>query len=195
MEEKGKLQKIKKSCKAGYVVSRVFCILSIVGCVCALVGGIVILSMGKEFDEKVAQEVQNGNVSIEEKIGGYQVLGVSLGDPSSLRSDVPAIREALQDHPYCIEVSLYCFLAALETAIIAVMMGLAASAFSMIRKEDSPFTEKVIKRVLIVMIALSAIVLLTAGLGQGALSAILTWVVYSILDYGKVLQIQSDETL
>ena len=81
------------------------------------------------------------------------------------------------------------------TAIIAVMMKVTGSVFALIRKEDNPFTDNVIKRVLIVMIVLSGILFLTSGVSLGVLCGILTWVVYTILDYGKTLQIQADETL
>jgi hypothetical protein len=45
------------------------------------------------------------------------------------------------------------------------------------------------------MIVLSAVMLFTVSAGFAALGAITTWVVYTIMDYGKTLQVQSDETL
>ena len=195
MEENVKLEKIRKSCSVGEKVSTVFCIIAIVGCVMAIVAGIAIINMGSEFDDKVIQMSDSGVVDIGNKIGGYQIMGISLGDPSNIRSDVPAIQEALKDHPYSVEVSMYCFLAAGMTAIIAVMMKVTGSVFALIRKEDNPFTDNVIKRVLIVMIVLSGILFLTSGVSLGVLCGILTWVVYTVMDYGKTLQIQADETL
>ncbi len=195
MEESVKLEKIKRSCTVGEKVSTVFCILSIVGCVLAIVAGIAVVNMGRKFDDKVLELSESGVVNIGNKIGSCQVMGISLGDPSNIESDVPAIREALKDHPYSIEVGMYCLLIALSTAVVAVMMKLTGSVFALIRQEDSPFTDKVIKRVAIVMIVLSAFVFLTSGVGMGVLCGILTWVVYTVLDYGRTLQIQADETL
>lgn len=195
MEENVKLEKIRKSCSVGEKVSTVFCIIAIVGCVMAIVAGIAIINMGSEFDDKVIQMSNSGVVDIGNKIGSYQIMGISLGDPSNIRSDVPAIQEALKDHPYSVEVSMYCFLIAGMTAIIAVMMRVTGSVFALIRKEDNPFTDNVIKRVLIVMIVLSVLLFLTSGVSLGVLCGILTWVVYTVLDYGKALQIQADETL
>ena len=80
-------------------------------------------------------------------------------------------------------------------AVAAVLVKLVGSVFGLIMKEDSPFTDKVIKRIVIVLLAVSAVMLLTTGMAFGVLGAIITWVVYTILDYGKTLQIQSDETL
>ncbi len=195
MEENMKLEKIRKSCSVGEKVATVFCIVAIVGCVLALVGGFAVLGMGKKVDDQVMAMSEKGQVTLTNKIGGVRLLGVDLGDPSGLESDIPAIQEALKERPYCIEIAMLCFMAALMTGILAVMMKLSGSVFALIRKESSPFTDKVQKRVLIVMIVLSGLVLLTAGAGSGILCCIVTWVVYTIMDYGRTLQIQSDETL
>ena len=195
MEENRKLERIRKSCGVGEKLTTVFCIIAIVGCVILLIGGFAVLNMGKRFDDQVNAFSNEGKIDVTDRIGSFRLLGVDLGDPTQIESDVPAIREALKDHPYSVEVSTICFLTAFMTAIMAVMMKMAGSVFTLIRKEESPFTDKVIKRVLIVMIVLSGIVFLSAGLGSGALCGVLTWVVYTILDYGKTLQIQSDETL
>ena len=80
-------------------------------------------------------------------------------------------------------------------AVAAVMMKLLSSVFAMIEKEDTPFTDKVIKRVTVVMIVISGFLFLTAGSALGILSGLATWVIYTVMDYGKTLQIQSDETL
>ena len=80
-------------------------------------------------------------------------------------------------------------------AVCAVLMKLISGTFAIIEKEDNPFTDKVIKRVTVVMIIVSAFLFFTAGASFGILGGLVTLVVYSILDYGKTLQIQSDETL
>ena len=90
---------------------------------------------------------------------------------------------------------MFAFVAAMLTAIMAVLFKLIGSVFSLIRKEDNPFTDKVIRRIVIVMTVLSVIIFFSSGMGYGILVGILTWVVYTVLDYGRTLQIQSDETL
>ncbi len=195
MNENVKLESIRKSCTVGERVANIFCILAIIGCVLTLISGVVILNMGKEFDDKIAVLENSGNVSIHNTIGGYKVMGINLIDPANIESDLPSVEAALKDHPYCIEVSVSLFMLVLFTAILAILMKLAGSVFSLIRKEDNPFTGNVIKRVVFVMITLSVILVLTSGLGKGVLCGILTWVVYTIMDYGRMLQIQSDETL
>ena len=42
---------------------------------------------------------------------------------------------------------------------------------------------------------MSALLIFTTGAIYGVLGFLITWVVNLVLDYGKTLQIQSDETL
>ena len=195
MEENIKLERIKKSCGVGEKVTMIFCIIAIVGCVLSLIAGFTILNMGKDFDAKFAAWNEYGHMSVGNSIGGIKMLHINLEDPSSLESDIPAISEAIKDHPYAVEVSMFAFVAAMLTAIMAVLFKLIGSVFSLIRKEDNPFTDKVIRRIVIVMTVLSVIIFFSSGMGYGILVGILTWVVYTVLDYGRTLQIQSDETL
>ena len=116
-------------------------------------------------------------------------------DPDDWESDVPAIQEALTNRPYTTIYGGYCFGIAAVIAVCAVLMKLISGTFAIIEKEDHPFTDKVIKRVTVVMIIVSAFLFFTAGASFGILGGLVTLVVYSILDYGKTLQIQSDETL
>ena len=79
--------------------------------------------------------------------------------------------------------------------ILAVMLKLIGSVFRIIREEDNPFTDKVINRILTVMVVASIVMFFSPGTVYGILGLIITWVVHTILDYGKTLQIQADETL
>ena len=74
-------------------------------------------------------------------------------------------------------------------------MKLTGSVFGLIETEETPFTDKVIKRITIVLGVLSFLLLATCGSALGIISGLVTWVVYNVLDYGKTLQIQADETL
>jgi len=204
MNENAKLERIRKSCKVGKTVSTVLCIIAIVGCVLALAAGITVMCMGKSFDQIVERAGGEGEISVTLGSGGFpgrfklvdiDLDDLGLSDPGRLESDIPAIQKAIDDHPYSMLVSVYLFTAALATAVIAVILKLVGSVFGLIMKENTPFTDKVARRVLIAMIVTSAVLFFTAGMAIGALGGIITWVVYTIMDYGKTLQIQSDETL
>ena len=195
MEENVKIAKIKKSCSVGKKVSVILCIICIVGTVLALAGGIIIFSMGKKFDNEMEQAIEEGYISTGSSIGSSNFVHFETFDVSNLHSDIPAWQAAIDDHPYAISYGATCLSIAGITALVAVLMKLMSGTFQLIIKEDSPFTDKVIKRVVIVMIIVSAALFFTTGMAFGALGGIVTWVVYSIMDYGKTLQIQSDETL
>ena len=45
------------------------------------------------------------------------------------------------------------------------------------------------------MIVTSIVLFFTPGMVFGVMGLVLTWIVITIMDYGKTLQIQSDETL
>ncbi len=195
MEENEKIAKIKKSCSVGKKISSVFAVIAIVGCICTLVASIAIFQMGKRFDDKVQDGIERGVISEDDEFGSVKLFNFNVKKIEKIHSDIPAVQEALNDHPYSITYGIYCLVISIACAGTAVLLKLVSGAFELIIKENTPFTDKVIKRVLIVMIVISAILLLTTSTGFGILGGITTWVVYTIMDYGKTLQIQSDETL
>ena len=195
MEETVKIEKIKKSCNVGKKVSNILCIALIVGCVVALAGGIWIFAQGKQFDDMIEQGIEQGIITTGDDVGSVKLIHIEAINASTIHSDIPALQEAIDDHPYAVSYGMTLLATAGFMAVAAVLVKLVGSVFGLIMKEDSPFTDKVIKRIVIVLLAVSAVMLLTTGMAFGVLGAIITWVVYTILDYGKTLQIQSDETL
>ena len=194
-EESVKIAKIKKSCSVGKKISNIFFVICVVAFIFALTGSITIFSMGKRFDTAVEKAEAAGYVTTGSSIGNVSGININIDDVTSLHSDIPQLQAAIDDHPYCIYYGSVCVIIAIAVLGTAVLLKLISSVFDLIIKEDSPFTDRVIRRVMIVLIALSAVMLLTTSPGFGLLGGIITWVVYAIMDYGKTLQIQSDETL
>ena len=194
-EENEKIAKIKKRCHLGKTLSKIFFAICVVGSICALVSGIVIFNMGKDFDNAIAQGVAAGYITSGSSIGAVSGINITVDDVTSLHSDIPAVQEAINDHPYSIYYGTICIIATIITVGVSVLLKLIGSVFDLIIKEDSPFTDKVIKRVTIVLIAVSAVMMLTTSAAFGMLGLVVTLVVHAIMDYGKTLQIQSDETL
>ena len=195
MEENVKIAMIKKSCSVGKKICAILSIIAIIGCVCAAVASFAIFGMGKEFDNKVQQGIEAGIINSENEFGSVKMININVGTVKKWHSDVPALQKILDEQPYCITYGTYCLIMSIFCAACTVILKLAGSVFELIIKEDTPFNDKVIKRVVIVMIVLSAVMLFTVSAGFAALGAITTWVVYTIMDYGKTLQVQSDETL
>ena len=195
MNENEKIERIKKSCKYGKIVSNIIFIIFVVLAVCAAVGSGVIFNMGKDYDQMVEKYIEEGKVFTEDSVGSVRVFNINVGNPSNMTSDSEFIQKALDDHPYCVTNGLYCIIFSAIMIVIAVTVKLISSVFDLIEKEDNPFTDNVIKRVTVVMGVSSAMLFFTTGLLFGIIGAITTWVVYMIMDYGRMLQIQADETL
>ena len=194
-EENIKLAKIKKSCKFGKKVATILCIIAIVGCVCSMVAGIALLVNSERFEPEFVKYVDEGKIDTSNGIGkvsGISIQGINVND---WKSDIPALQKALTERPYTTVYGIYCIIVSLSVAVCSVMIKLLSSVFELIEKEDTPFTDAVIKRVTVVMIVISGFLLLTAGAAFGILGGLVTWVVRTVMDYGKTLQIQSDETL
>jgi len=195
-EENAKIAKIKKSCHAGKIVSNIICIFFAVAFAAAIIGSIMTFANGKEFDLIIQSAEERGVIDNADRIGSARLFDINLGIvPENIESDIPAVREALEDHPRAFMYGSYMLIMGIAFAIVAVLSKLVSSVFALIEKENTPFTDKVKKRVTIVMIITTVILFLTTGTPFGALFILLTWVVSSVLDYGKTLQVQSDETL
>ena len=194
-EENEKIQKIERSCRGGRKVSNILFVIAVVGCIITLILGIVILCMGRSFDDAFTLAVEKGAITQADRIGSFRFFVFDLPVPANLESDIPAVQAAIDDHPASVTYGSLCLFFAVSTALLAVFMKLLNSVFKLIIEERSPFTDKVRKRVLVVMLFSSIVLCFSAGFGFGCLSGIVTWVVITILDYGKTLQVQSDETL
>ena len=186
-----KLERIKKSCHIGKIVSNILCTVAIVGCMASLIAGICVYTQREKFEPQLVTLQEEGKYETDR----IRAVSIDLGDPDEWHSDIAAVQQTIDEYPYTFSLSTYCLLISLMTGISAVMIKLISKVFATIETEETPFNDKVIKKVLIVMLFTSAILLMTSGLGTGALGALITWVVYAVLDYGKTLQIQSDETL
>lgn len=190
-EENIKIAKIKKSCRIGKIVSNIMCVMAIVGCVCCAVAGIMVFATKAETEPQIVALTDEGKFDTER----FNTVYVDLGDPEDWHSDIPALQNIMDEYPYSFSLSTYILMMAGLLAVTAVLTKLISKTFETIEKEDTPFTDKVIKKVMIVMIFGSALLFLTTGMAQGVLGGLVTWAVYNILDYGKTLQVQSDETL
>ena len=108
---------------------------------------------------------------------------------------IPAVQNYADEHPYSLGFGTYCLGVSVIVFLFTVVMFLISGTFAIICKSETPFEKKVLKRVLISMIIVSVALAFTAGFGFALIGGLLTWAVYTILDYGRVLQEQVDETL
>lgn len=203
-EEVTKLAKVKKSCRAGRIITKVLMIIGIVAVSLSLIGGISIMAMGDRFDSAVisagSDTELNESVSVSSFPGGNGVV-LRIEDTD----DIEAIKgnltitslaenfgEGLTLHTM---FGLYLFFICAMCIGMTLIMYFLTSTFAIIEKEESPFSKRVIKRLTAVFIVVSVVMLLTLGWGAALIMGVTTWALYTIFDYGRILQIQADETL
>lgn len=195
-EENIKLAKIKKSCHIGKIISTIVLALSLFMLVVGIWGGIKVLSMGKAFDDMVTKDTYTGVFSSSNNAGSVAVIDVKFSSlPLDLRSDIPAVQEALDDHPLSVIYGSYILSMSVIMLAVVALVFLVRSVFAIIEKEGNPFTTKVKKRIKVVLIATSVMLFLTSGTGPCILGILIMLAVNAILDYGITLQTQSDETV
>ena len=195
MEENVKLEKINHSCEVGEKVTKIFFIFFIILGICCLVFISIIAAKGNAFESFIQRHVDLGHISFENSIGSSKAVNITIMNPNNIHSDVKAIRDAIANRPYSVVFMIYGIAGFIIFLVMAVMMKLVGGALRIIREEENPFTDKAIRRIETVMIVTSIVMFFGPGTVFGILGLVVTWVVYTIMDYGKTLQIQSDETL
>lgn len=209
-EESIKLSRVKRSCKTIKTVTRIIGIIGIVATMIALISGSVILSNAKKFEEEFHKAEATADPGkkdgkLEIKVMNVEAVHVETDivspsfvnfvDNLDLQSTNPKLQEYLDNYPISFVLGCYLIFVSLLVAVFTVVMHLISKTFELMEKEDTPFTKRVAKRLLIIGIVLSAGFAMAAGIGIGAVGGLLTWVVYTIMDYGVTLQTQADETL
>ena len=201
-EENIKLQNVIKSCKAARVCSRVIMIMLMVATVLTLITGIVMIANKDSMDAKIKEGISESDIKKELSIGSFKIGtingdDVAFADGLELESSVPALQKYFEDNQdsYALLIGFYCIFAAVICAILTFAVWMILSVFNTIIKEGNPFADSVPKRILISMVTLTVLVAVTTGAGFAVLLGLTTWAVYTIVDYGKQLRIQSDETL
>ena len=193
--ENEKLLAVKKSCKGVKIVSLILFILTVVATIICLAGAIVMTTCSDKIDPKIMEAEEQGYVSADVMIGGMKVGNVDLPDPDNWHSDVPAIQQKFDEGSVSFVMGIYLFIIFGSLLFLDIVLFLFHSVFSIIVKEETPFSKRVIRRLLISLILVDILIGGTIGWGFLILGGFVTWAIITIMEYGRQLQIQSDETL
>ena len=201
-DENKKLEAVRKSCVAAKAASVIVMILFIAATTMSLAGGLVLMLKSEATDKKIEKQFAGINEDKEISIGKYHIAtigrdGIVVDKKMEVTSSIPTLNAyfAQKSKSLSFVLGAHVLLIAVFMAILTVSATFIMNVFDIIIKEGNPFTEKVKRKLTIAMTVLSAMVFFTAGIGFGALCGIVTWAVYTIMDYGCVLKTQSDETL
>lgn len=183
-EQELKLQQVKKSCKTISTVIKVLKILVVAIFVVFLVAGIVCYNVDNTFVTDAIRSRMNinsmdVNIRLESHIGAFRI------DPQAF----------LEHGGLAVLIAAYCIIGAIAVAIVEVILWFMGSIFKEIQESETPFSEAVIKKLKITLIVISLLVFISSGIASGAIAGLASWCIYTIFQYGFVLQKQSDETL
>ena len=202
-QENIKLNRIKKSSHVAGIVTRIVFILCVVASMILIVTSIVMIADRTNMNAQIKAGIEGANdVDVTKKVGPINVHLLRFSKDSfditkyqKIESSIPALEKALSDTPYSLTLGFTLLTAGLNVVLLAIAMFQLYSVFDIIGKEDSPFTQRVLKKLLFALIVIDIVIAFTAGLGTAAVAGLVTWALYTIMDYGRLLQTQSDETL
>ncbi len=202
-QENIKLNRIKKSSHVAGIVTRIVFILCVVASMILIVTSIVMIADRTNMNAQIKAGIEGANdVDVTKKVGPVNVHLLRFSKDSfditkyqKIESSIPALEKALSDTPYSLTLGFTLLTAGLNVVLLAIAMFQLYSVFDIIGKEDSPFTQRVLKKLLFALIVIDIVIAFTAGLGTAAVAGLVTWALYTIMDYGRLLQTQSDETL
>ncbi|MCR5399370.1 MAG: hypothetical protein K6E68_07535 [Lachnospiraceae bacterium] len=201
-DESMKLEAVRRSCMVARIASRIVTIIFIIGTVMALTGACVLIFNYKATDAEIAQRYSGIEEEKDVTVGKYHIGtigkdGITVDKKMEITTSVPSLKASFAERSGSLSyvLGMHVLLIAAIALILTVASVLIMNVFDIIIKEGNPFTEKVKMRMLAALLAVSVAIFMLLGIGFGIMCAITTWAVYTIMDYGCILKIQSDETL
>ena len=183
-EQSKKLEAIRTRCKTSSKVVAVLQILTIAGAILAFAGAVICFTQRDLIDERLSQAVEAGQVTVDSlRIGG------------SFIHFFIDYEEAFAAGSYAVPLAINCVVAVIICVIVTCALGVFKEIFQSLSKEETPFSDKILGMLKYAFIMLSAALLVFIGIGPAVIGALLMWCIYSILEYGKALQVEVDETL
>lgn len=199
-EQTKKINRVLKCCKVVKILSKISQIAAIIATALFLILGIMAIAVPSDkFDEG-----ENGSINLSIKTNnGNQIHLIELTDSElaafELTSSVPALQEHFNemDNADLLKISLMtqALLGIIVGAAVIVIMTFINLSFKTIIEEQTPFSRKVLKKMLATFIVITAVSFFSLGLSTAVMVGFCCFALYTILDYGTILQIESDETL
>lgn len=221
MEQNKKLKRVKVITKIAEIGLRICEIILLIVTIAALVLGITFTVMGNEVivekdaiylksntgvsvnvpeDNKNSED--NGYLSVETYVAGTRVKLADIDTEKiadvfweNSESDIPYIQNMIDQKNYVGVIGFVMIFYSFALAIATTGVIFFRRIFTMIRKEETPFSKGVIKQMRISFIILSVGIFLTMGSLVGIFVVVGLWSIYCIFDYGYCLQALEDEII
>ena len=184
LEQNKKLEIIKKRCNTSIKVIRILQIFAVIGIIAALIGAICCFTMKDTINNGIAESVAQGKTEIEDVLISNGLLSIAVNYEGFYK-----------EGNYATPAAINCVIATVITSVVYYLLGLFKKIFENLINEDNPFSDKILNNLKICFIVITVILALSVGIGPGVIAGLLGWCIYSIFEYGRVLQTEIDETL
>jgi len=179
-EQMIRLETVKHRCNTLAKIVGVFEVICIIMAI--IIGSISITfllgssKLNPMIEEGIAQGYIDYNMSI--NIGG--VMG---------------FEKLLPPDNYALGIGITCLFATLAVVFVVVILAFIKKIFTIIKEENSPFSDKCLKTIKTSFIVITAATLLGGSLGITLMTGFILFCIHSVFEYGAALQAEIDETL
>jgi hypothetical protein len=108
---------------------------------------------------------------------------------------VMGFEKLLPPDNYSLGIGLTCLFATIAIIFLVVILAFIKKIFTIIKEENSPFSDKCLKTIKVSFIVITASTFLGGSLGVTLLTGFILFCIYSVFEYGAALQNEIDETL
>lgn len=195
MDNEKKLEKVRKSSTGARIASKILAIGAVVAFVLCLLTAIGMFVFHEQIDSVVSTE-EGGYLSYSVGAVNFKATEIdSIKEILPTETSLPVFQNKIDNGEYAVILGFYLLGISMILVAVAVIFFLFEAAFKTIIKEGTPFGSKAIKRITIALVILSIAIGVMTGVGFGVIMGLITWCIYTILDYGRALQVEADETL
>ena len=195
-EQEQKLANVKKSCDVVRKVSKIFGVILVVITIITVVAGIVMLATKNQINSNLVFDEIGRHINVVGDTSDFISLeDVTIDIETGLFSFDYDGMSLIKEGKFAELFALYCFMGAFVCAIMAGIFITIQTTFEFIKNSETPFDEKVLKRLKVVFVAMTIVLGALSGIGTAVLCGVIFWSIYCIIDYGYVLQTEVDETL
>lgn len=183
-EQNAKLEAIRQRCRKSEKVIGVLQIIALIGLIGALIGAICCLVWKDAINEEMVKQLADGRITVET----FQISGGLL----NFKIDYDGF---FRSGDYATPAAINCAIAVAVMLASFYLLSIFKKIFRDLTQEDNPFADAVLSGLKKCFIAASVVMIVFVGVGPGAIGALLFWCIYSVFEYGKLLQTEVDETL
>ena len=200
-EYENKLANVKKSCDVARKVAKVLSIIMAIGTAFILICGLVMVVFKSEINTcvKLEHETNLGETMVHiyhlRGTTEHDLCTLTVNESSCIVGTTYLVKKFIDKAMYAEAMAVMFFSVGVLFAIIAGIFNVIMKAFKLIEDSDTPFDGDVMKKLKTAFIIITVYTFFFVGVGVSILAGVMFWSIYCILDYGYVLQKESDETL